>query len=226
MASAPPIEAVMPLTAPLPPSYEEAMNHPYPHCSQNPTYPPPGYGPKDTPVYPVQPQSPPVTCHPVVSVQSVYVQPGLVFSDHPVVMNCPACRQMITTQLEYNSGALAWLSCAGLAIFGFEINFVCERDDKIAFHFNPRFTESDIVCNSFVSNHWGQEERCTTFPFRAEEPFQIEIYSDHENFHVFFDESKIMQYKHRIEDLKTITKVQVVNDINISSVEITKKTFY
>ncbi|XP_006637295.1 lipopolysaccharide-induced tumor necrosis factor-alpha factor homolog [Lepisosteus oculatus] len=118
MASAPPIEVVMPLTAPLPPSYEEAMNHPYPHCSQNPTYPPPGYGPKNTPVYPVQPQSPPVTCHPVVSVQSVYVQPGLVFSDHPVVMNCPACRQMITTQLEYNSGALAWLSCAGLAIFG------------------------------------------------------------------------------------------------------------
>uniref|UniRef100_W5M9E5 Galectin n=1 Tax=Lepisosteus oculatus TaxID=7918 RepID=W5M9E5_LEPOC len=108
----------------------------------------------------------------------------------------------------------------------FEINFVCERDDKIAFHFNPRFTESDIVCNSFVSNHWGQEERCTTFPFGAEEPFQIEIYSDHENFHVFLDESKIMQYKHRIEDLKTITKVQVLNDINISSVEITKKPFY
>lgn len=57
----------------------------------------------------------------------------------------------------------------------FEINFLCDRDDRIAFHFNPRFTESDIVCNSFMANHWGQEERCTNFPFGAEEPFQVTI---------------------------------------------------
>ncbi|XP_063073474.1 grifin [Engraulis encrasicolus] len=108
----------------------------------------------------------------------------------------------------------------------FEINFLCEEDDRIAFHFNPRFTESDIVCNSFMANHWGQEETCCNFPFGAEEPFQIEIYSDSENFHVNIDETKIMQFKHRVEDLKTITKVQVVNDVNISSLEITKKHFY
>ncbi|KAK6476004.1 grifin-like [Huso huso] len=108
----------------------------------------------------------------------------------------------------------------------FEINFLCDRDDRVAFHFNPRFPESDIVCNSFVSNRWGKEERCTNFPFGPQEPFMIEIYSDNENFHVFIDESKIMQYKHRIDDLKTITKVQVTEDINISSVEVTKKHFY
>lgn len=55
----------------------------------------------------------------------------------------------------------------------FEINFLCEEDDRIAFHFNPRFTESDIVCNSFMANHWGQEETCCNFPFGAEEPFQV-----------------------------------------------------
>ncbi|KAG5832260.1 hypothetical protein ANANG_G00289200 [Anguilla anguilla] len=108
----------------------------------------------------------------------------------------------------------------------FEINFLCDRDDRIAFHFNPRFTESDIVCNSFMSNRWGQEERCTNFPFGTEEPFQIEIYSDNESFHVYIDDTKVMQYKHRVEDLKTITKVQVANDVNISSLEITKKPFY
>ncbi|MGH0122315.1 UNVERIFIED_CONTAM: hypothetical protein FKN15_003106 [Acipenser sinensis] len=37
----------------------------------------------------------------------------------------------------------------------------------------------------------------------------IEIYSDNENFHVLIDQSKIMQYKHRIDDLKTITRVQI-----------------
>ncbi|XDV12718.1 hypothetical protein PO909_001313 [Leuciscus waleckii] len=108
----------------------------------------------------------------------------------------------------------------------FEINFLCEHDDRIAFHFNPRFTESDIICNSYMANHWGKEERCSNFPLGVEEPFQIEIYSDNDNFHVFIDETKVMQYKHRVEELKTITKVQVVNDVNISSLEITKKHYF
>lgn len=55
---------------------------------------------------------------------------------------------------------------------------------------------------------------------------QIEIYSDDDNFYVYIDETKVMQYKHRVEELKTITKVQVVNDVNITSLEITKKHFY
>lgn len=55
----------------------------------------------------------------------------------------------------------------------FEINFLCDQDDRIAFHFNPRFTESDIVCNSFLANQWGQEERCTNFPFGTDEHFQV-----------------------------------------------------
>ncbi|KAF4074022.1 hypothetical protein AMELA_G00249920 [Ameiurus melas] len=107
----------------------------------------------------------------------------------------------------------------------FEINFLCDQEDRIAFHFNPRFTESDIVCNSFLANQWGKEERYTNFPFDTAKHFQIEIDSDDDNFHVYIDDTKIMQYTHRIKDLKTITKVQVVNDINISSVEITKKSF-
>ncbi|KAG2456214.1 TTYH3 protein, partial [Polypterus senegalus] len=115
------------------------------------------------------------------------------------------------------------VSNAPVTEYMFEINLMCDRDDRIAFHFNPRFSESDIVCNSYVSNRWGQEERSNNFPFGAEEPFQVEIYSDNENFHVFIDDSKILKYKHRLEDLKTVTKVQVTHDINISSVEITKK---
>jgi len=55
---------------------------------------------------------------------------------------------------------------------------------------------------------------------------QIEIYSDNDNFHVYIDEVMVMQYKHRVEELNTITKVQVVNDVNISSLEITKKHFF
>uniref|UniRef100_A0A8C3I6W6 Galectin n=1 Tax=Chrysemys picta bellii TaxID=8478 RepID=A0A8C3I6W6_CHRPI len=108
----------------------------------------------------------------------------------------------------------------------FEINFLCNAGDQIAFHFNPRFSDSKIVCNSFLSNRWGPEEVTDTFPLKAKEPFQIEIYSDSDYFHVSIDENKILQYKHRQKQLSAITKLQVVNDVRISSMEITKRGLY
>lgn len=55
---------------------------------------------------------------------------------------------------------------------------------------------------------------------------QVEIYSDHDYFHIFIDEHKILQYKHRQKQLSSITKLQILNDITISSVEITKQGLY
>ncbi|XP_062913497.1 grifin isoform X2 [Mobula hypostoma] len=104
----------------------------------------------------------------------------------------------------------------------FDINFLCDRSEEIAFHFNPRFTESLLVCNSYLANKWGKEEQSTTCPFEAEEPFQIEIYSDKEYFHVLLDGSAVCQFKHRVENLSSITRFQILNDVKISSVEITK----
>ncbi|XP_050822350.1 grifin [Gopherus flavomarginatus] len=108
----------------------------------------------------------------------------------------------------------------------FEINFLCNAGDQIAFHFNPCFADSKIICNSFLSNRWGPEEVTDTFPLKAKEPFQIEIYSDPDYFHVSIDENKILQYKHRQKQLSAITKLQVVNDVRISSMEITKRGLY
>ncbi|NWQ81201.1 GRIFN protein, partial [Columbina picui] len=53
--------------------------------------------------------------------------------------------------------------------------------------------------------------------------FQVEIYSDQDYFHIFINENKILQYKHRQKQLSSITKLQILNDIAISSVEITKR---
>ncbi|XP_010021938.1 PREDICTED: grifin-like [Nestor notabilis] len=108
----------------------------------------------------------------------------------------------------------------------FEINLLCDPGDQIALHFNPRFSSSRIVCNSFLANHWGKEEVNNTFPFKAKESFQVEIYSDQDYFHIFIDENKILQYKHRQKRLSSITKLQILNDIAISSVEITKRGLY
>ncbi|XP_068100576.1 grifin [Hyperolius riggenbachi] len=108
----------------------------------------------------------------------------------------------------------------------FEINFLTDSGDQIAFHFNPRFSESTIICNSFLSSHWGQEEKIDTFPFEANEPFQVEIYSDREHFQVFIDDNKIIQFRHRMKHFSNITKLQILNDINISAVEITRREMY
>ncbi|KAL7830645.1 hypothetical protein SRHO_G00317720 [Serrasalmus rhombeus] len=76
-------------------------------------YPTQGY----THMYTPPPPGPPVTT-PVVSVQTVYVQPGASFGELPVQVYCPHCAQSVLTRLEYNSGTMAWLTCAGLFIFG------------------------------------------------------------------------------------------------------------
>uniref|UniRef100_A0A4W3JPY3 Galectin n=1 Tax=Callorhinchus milii TaxID=7868 RepID=A0A4W3JPY3_CALMI len=107
----------------------------------------------------------------------------------------------------------------------FDINFLCDKSEQIAFHFNPRITESELVCNSKLANKWGKEERTPFCPLEAEEPFQMEISSDEEYFHVFIDGNKTCQFRHRTDELNSITKLQVLNDINISSVEIAKKVF-
>lgn len=126
MASAPPMETAALVGQPLPPSYEETIGTnphyppggpmPYPPTDSKvyqPQYPPQGYGQ----MYPPPPQLQPVN-PPVVSVQTVYVQPGAVFRESPAQVLCPVCSQTVITQLEYTSGALAWLSCVGLAVFG------------------------------------------------------------------------------------------------------------
>ncbi|XP_066040172.1 galectin-2 isoform X3 [Chamaea fasciata] len=47
---------------------------------------------------------------------------------------------------------------------GFSINLGCSSRD-LAFHFNPRFNESVIVCNSKCSGSWQVEHRDHHLPF-------------------------------------------------------------
>ncbi|XP_028669694.1 lipopolysaccharide-induced tumor necrosis factor-alpha factor homolog [Erpetoichthys calabaricus] len=118
MASAPPLEYSPNVMGPQPPSYQETMGLPYPPSPAYPQQPPPdgNFGKGPVPMYPAQvPAAPSVTNQ---TVQTVYVQHHMNFLDRPVQTLCPVCQQMITTQLEYSSGVLTWLSCGGLFIFG------------------------------------------------------------------------------------------------------------
>uniref|UniRef100_A0A8V0YMQ2 Galectin n=1 Tax=Gallus gallus TaxID=9031 RepID=A0A8V0YMQ2_CHICK len=57
--------------------------------------------------------------------------------------------------------------CLGVLCEGFSsfaINLGCKSSD-LALHFNPRFNESVIVCNSLCSDNWQQEQRDKHFNF-------------------------------------------------------------
>ncbi|KAF5908029.1 lipopolysaccharide-induced tumor necrosis factor-alpha factor, partial [Clarias magur] len=125
MASAPPMEFSVPVgVAAPPPSYDEAMGAGG-LCPQGPAAPPmvqKGAAPYPTQPYaqmyppPQQPVAP-IAGPPVVSVQTVYVQPTS-FADVPAQTCCPVCSQTVITRMEHNSGTMAWLVCAGLCIIG------------------------------------------------------------------------------------------------------------
>ncbi|KAJ8344672.1 hypothetical protein SKAU_G00288650 [Synaphobranchus kaupii] len=63
------------------------------------------------------PVNPPLTS-PMVSVQTIYVQQGVVFGDSPVQTHCPVCTQFVLTRTEHKSGTMTWLSCLALSFFG------------------------------------------------------------------------------------------------------------
>ncbi|XP_048817099.1 galectin-2 isoform X1 [Lagopus muta] len=56
----------------------------------------------------------------------------------------------------------------------FAINLGCKSSD-LALHFNPRFKESVIVCNSLCSDNWQQEQRSKHFCFHKGSTVKIII---------------------------------------------------
>ncbi|KAG5280141.1 hypothetical protein AALO_G00085430 [Alosa alosa] len=135
MASAPPMEPNY-FGQPQPPTYEETITGPV--YTYSPTPPPPVYDKMPQPAYPppfTQPAYPPQAyqqMHPqqsnaagnaagtsaVVSVQTVYVQPRMVFGDFPVHVHCPVCAQMVLSRLCHSNGVLTWLTCFSLSLVG------------------------------------------------------------------------------------------------------------
>ncbi|XP_035145349.1 grifin isoform X2 [Callithrix jacchus] len=104
----------------------------------------------------------------------------------------------------------------------FEINFLLETGD-IAFHVKPRFSSATIVGNAFQGGCWGPEEVSSIFPLALGEPFEMEVSSDSEHFHVYAQEHKILQFPHRQRPLGAITRVRVLSDHHLAQVELAKR---
>ncbi|KAM3870923.1 galectin-3b [Diretmus argenteus] len=94
----------------------------------------------------------------------------------------------------------------------------------LAFHFNPRFNEEGkqaIVRNSMINKKWGREEReLGHFPFARGQPFELKIMCSNSEFKVAVNKTHLLEYKHRVRDLKSINRLSINYDVNLSSVQI------
>uniref|UniRef100_A0A2K6FR94 Galectin n=1 Tax=Propithecus coquereli TaxID=379532 RepID=A0A2K6FR94_PROCO len=104
----------------------------------------------------------------------------------------------------------------------FEIDFLSEAGD-IAFHIKPRFSSATMVGNACQGGRWGEEEVSSIFPLALGEPFEMEVSSDAEHFHVYAQEHKVLQFPHRQRPLAAITRVRVLSDRNLAQVELAKR---
>ncbi|XP_059129725.1 galectin-3 [Peromyscus eremicus] len=99
------------------------------------------------------------------------------------------------------------------------LNF--KKGDDVAFHFNPRFNENNkrvIVCNTKEHNNWGREERQSTFPFQSGQQFKIQVLVEPDHFKVAVNDAHLLQYNHRMKNLREINQVEISGDITLTSV--------
>nr|XP_045010707.1 galectin-3 [Jaculus jaculus] len=95
-----------------------------------------------------------------------------------------------------------------------------KRGHDVAFHFNPRFNENNkrvIVCNTKVDNNWGKEERQSAFPFESGKPFKIQVLVEPDHFKVAVNDAHLLQYNHRMKNLREISSLGISGDINLTS---------
>ncbi|CAG4980983.1 unnamed protein product [Parnassius apollo] len=90
---------------------------------------------------------------------------------------------------------------------------VCE----IPFHFNVRFDENAVICNSKISGHWGAEER-HKLPLARGQEFTITFVCELKGFTVIINDEKYCSYKHRLSP-ETITSVSVQGPLKLYNME-------
>ncbi|XP_073409115.1 galectin-8-like [Dendrobates tinctorius] len=103
----------------------------------------------------------------------------------------------------------------------FSINFQCGRAeiDDIAFHFNPRFNEGLVICNTKEQENWGEEESKSEMPFQRGKLFEIQIQVTKCEYKVSVNGRHHMEYYHRIP-LNRISTLAIKGDVKLTSVEI------
>ncbi|KAG8122709.1 hypothetical protein E2320_018260 [Naja naja] len=85
----------------------------------------------------------------------------------------------------------------------------------IAFHFNVRFDQNCIVCNSHEKGSWQQEERKYDMVFRTGHPFQIQFVVNSSSYVVLVDGKPCLEFKHRIP-LSRVDTIGISGELDVS----------
>uniref|UniRef100_A0A3Q4BRQ4 Galectin n=1 Tax=Mola mola TaxID=94237 RepID=A0A3Q4BRQ4_MOLML len=97
----------------------------------------------------------------------------------------------------------------------FCVNLRMSDSSDIALHLNPRLKKGVFVRNSFLSQRWGPEETSSSaFPFTAGQYFEVVILCDPQQFRVAVNGFHQLDYKHRVQELKRVTQLEVLGDRN------------
>ncbi|XP_061536161.1 lectin, galactoside-binding, soluble, 2b [Phycodurus eques] len=83
----------------------------------------------------------------------------------------------------------------------FAIN-IGHDSENIALHFNPRFDDSVIVCNSMSGGCWGEEHRDGNLSFARGEESKFYINFNNEEFFIKMPDGFMMSFPNRLGDVK------------------------
>ncbi|XP_062391088.1 galectin-2-like [Sardina pilchardus] len=100
---------------------------------------------------------------------------------------------------------------------GFAIN-IGHSWDSVALHFNPRFDEQTIVCNSYEEGSWQSEQRESSLPFRVQEEFKVTMEFNDKEFHIKLPSGQKIQFPNRFGD-KEFKNVHVTGDVKIKDIK-------
>ncbi|XP_004610753.2 galectin-2 [Sorex araneus] len=100
---------------------------------------------------------------------------------------------------------------------GFVIN-LGQSADHVNLHFNPRFGEDCIVCNSKQGSHWGQEQRDSHMCFKKGDEVKITVTFESSEFKVKLTDGHELSFPNRPGD-SHLSYLGVEGGLSITSIK-------
>ncbi|XP_072125888.1 galectin-9-like isoform X2 [Mobula birostris] len=103
----------------------------------------------------------------------------------------------------------------------FAVDFMCGSCEKprsdIAFHFNIRYDESAVVCNTLERERWGSEERKQQIPINAGTYFELIFKTQYYGFQLSVNGQHFLQYNHRLP-LTRVDTLKISGDVHVNTI--------
>ncbi|XP_068766500.1 galectin-4-like isoform X2 [Struthio camelus] len=101
----------------------------------------------------------------------------------------------------------------------FHVNLRSSISGNVVLHINPRLREAALVRNTQRHGQWGTEERhCTTMPFGAGQPFQMEIRTQSHGYQVSVNGQHVFDYRHRLPPGE-VDQLEIAGDVTLACVQ-------